>query len=270
MNKVWSILSVTLLVVAIGFMSACQKKDDGGGGAPGPAYIPPPAPPCVADAFGNYPAGCTPAQSSGRNAGEFVVDAGTRSTFTRMLSENVGTLESISSVYAQLPLDRMPHLPGLPGGTIYQPAPQYAEVFKCRNNGSIFSGGVCTRECNNYGNGGIIMVEVTNGTGFITLKAGPYERPRGSTCSGVQYGTEKYYSIRIPVKMFGYNGNQGFSLQSISQNTPYGGIANGTPGIAYNAVFRVTALTGTLQDNYVNVSIHYRGIPLGQAVLVRN
>ncbi len=130
----------------------------------------------------------------------------------------------------------------------------------------------CHQECNNYSNGGIIVTEIANGVGTVTVKAGPYQRPRGlNLCGGSGYANQQYYSIRIPVKMFAYNNNLGFSLQSISTTSPYGGVVTGTPGTSgYNAVFRITAETGTLQDNYINVSIHYRGIPLGQAVLVRN
>jgi hypothetical protein len=268
MKKGIKILPIILVSFVMGLSSACQKKEDAAAGNPGPVVVAPPAPPCVPDVTGTYPSGCVQSINSGRNAGEFVVDSGTQTSFTRMLSDNIGYIEHMSTVYSQLPLDRMPQLPGLPGGSIYPPTTSFGGAFRC-GTGKM---SVCTRECKNYGNGGILLVEVNNGTGFVTIKAGPYNRPGGfNLCSGSQQFLRTYYSIRIPVRMFAYNDNRGFSLQSISSVSPYGGIMAGNPNVpGYDAVFRITAPVGNLTDEYVNVSLHYRGIPLGQAVLVRN
>ncbi|MGE3972990.1 MAG: hypothetical protein AB7F59_00540 [Bdellovibrionales bacterium] len=258
MENSGTIFSIVLIAAIISFTSACQKKsDDGGNGAAAvpPPIVSPPAPACVPNSYGQYPSNCVPSQSTGFTAGSISIHPTSRTTFGRLLADNYARLEHIRTTYQQLPPGLIPFLPPLPPGQ-YQSA-TYERVLRCGNNNSQ----VCQNECNNYANGGIIVVNVVNGEGVVTVKAGPYQRP-SFLCSPVLGDIEKYYSFEIPVKKFGHNNNRGFSLQSISHT----GVP-GSPGMG--ATFRITAAEGTLEQNYVDVTIHYRGAYLGSATLIR-
>lgn len=231
-----SLLKKVGILVFMFLAVACGKAQTADPGAGAQNVYPIPANNCLPDQNGNLPANCNQPSTASMNANGDLIAITELSTIP-FLEDSAGRLE----------------IQWNPG----QLSSLQAAPYRCHSGGGVggfLTGKTCERDCKSFKGGGQIQVQILNGSGLLTFKAGPYRNP-GLLCD--RSLNNSYYTIQVPVWIETSPDSRGFTIR-----TTNGG---------WSRVLSIIVDEGIINSNQTTFSgkVFYNSALLGSVELFR-